>query len=188
MIHPVQLSRWVLPRWKKSGASLENSPPRTSVDLKNLPAVKDFFLAVIQCPRLQKVNPRCDFFTYPSPHELLGGSKSGPSNNGVTQHYVLAGKLWILNGDNARNITVRYEKSGDTVRRSGVFTRSAKVVEPAPKCYQCNRGRGGFQIKAENFSDDTWWRIHWVDENVLKNGWIWESLECVVVLDFIKWF
>ena len=110
-LHPVQQSRWVLPRWKKSGASLENSPPRTSVDLKNLPAVKDFFLAVIQCPRLQKVNPRCDFFTYPSPHELLGGSKSGPSNNGVTQHYVLAGKLWILSGDNARNITSRYEKS-----------------------------------------------------------------------------
>ena len=78
---------------EKNGASLENFPPRTSVDLKILPAVKVFFLAVIQCPRLQKVNPRCDFFTYPSPHELLGGSKSGPSNNGVTQHYVLAGKL-----------------------------------------------------------------------------------------------
>ena len=78
---------------EKSGVLLANFPLRTSVDLKIFPAVKVFFLTVIQCPRLQKVNPRCDFFTYPSPHELLGGSKNGPSNNGVTQHYVLAGKL-----------------------------------------------------------------------------------------------
>jgi len=42
---PVQHSRWVKPRWKKSSASVGNMPPRTSVDLKFVPAVQLLFLA-----------------------------------------------------------------------------------------------------------------------------------------------
>ena len=44
-LHPVQHSRWVKPRWKKSSASVGNMPPRTSVDLKFVPAVQLLFLA-----------------------------------------------------------------------------------------------------------------------------------------------
>ena len=43
--HPVQHSRWVKPRWKKYSASVGNMPPRTSVDLKFVPAVQLLFLA-----------------------------------------------------------------------------------------------------------------------------------------------
>ena len=92
--HPVQHSRWVKPRWKKNSASVGNMPPRTSVDLKFVPAVQLLFLACSTVFLTSKGIPRWYFLRNSCPHELSTASSLGNCQSSVDSKQQITFRPW----------------------------------------------------------------------------------------------